>query len=115
VARLCDERAAREWIEREVDSGPRDTRAQSRQVGAAWHGAKLREPRKPVLVLHGDQDPLLRLSAARTTARAIAGARLVILPGVGHDLPTPAWLAIADEVRQLADRSHAAEAVGYSS
>jgi hypothetical protein len=39
----------------------------------------------------------------------------VILPGVGHDLPAPAWLAIADEVRQLADRSHAAEAVGYSS
>src|SRR5580692_9670346 len=75
-----DEQAAREWIEREVDSGPRDTKAQSRQAGAAWHGPKLRELRKPVLVLHGDQDPLLRVSAARATARAIAGARLVILP-----------------------------------
>ena len=29
-----DEAAAREWIEREVDAGPRDTKAQSRQVGA---------------------------------------------------------------------------------
>src|SRR6202034_3500903 len=66
-----DEDAAREWIEREVDSGPRDTKAQSRQAGAQWHGPKLRELRKPVLVLHGDQDPLLRVSAARATAKAI--------------------------------------------
>jgi pimeloyl-ACP methyl ester carboxylesterase len=102
-----DENAAREWIEREVDSGPRDTKAQSRQVGAPWHGPKLRELRKPVLVLHGDKDPILRVSAARATAKAIDGARLVILPGVGHDLPEPLWPVIADEVRQLADRARA--------
>jgi pimeloyl-ACP methyl ester carboxylesterase len=100
-----DEQAAREWIEREADSGPRDTKAQSRQVGAAWHGPKLRELHKPVLVLHGDQDPILRVSAARATAKAIDGARLVILPGVGHDLPAPLWPAIAQEVRQLADQA----------
>jgi pimeloyl-ACP methyl ester carboxylesterase len=105
-----DESSAREWIEREVDSGPRDTKAQSRQVGAAWHGPKLREMRKPVLVLHGDQDPILRVSAARATARAIEGARLLILPGVGHDLPAPLWPTIAAEVRQLADQAEAAVA-----
>ena len=102
-----DEDAAREWIEREADSGPRDTKAQSRQVGAPWHGAKLRELHKPVLVLHGDQDPILRVSAARATAKAIDGARLVVLPGVGHDLPAPVWPDIAREVRQLADRASA--------
>jgi pimeloyl-ACP methyl ester carboxylesterase len=104
-----DECATREWLEREIDSGPRDTKAQSRQVGAAWHGPKLRELRKPALVLHGGQDPLLRVSAARATAKAIDGARLVILPGAGHDLPAPLWPTIADEIRQLADRAHAAE------
>jgi pimeloyl-ACP methyl ester carboxylesterase len=104
-----DEDAAREWIERDIDSGPRDTKAQSRQVGAAWHGPKLRELRKPVLVLHGDQDPLLRVSAARATAEAIEGARLVILPGAGHDLPAPLWPKFAEEVRQIADRAEAAE------
>ena len=103
-----DEDAAREWVEREADSGPRDTKAQSRQVGAPWHGPKLRELDKPALVLHGDQDPILRVSAARATAKAIAGARLVILPGVGHDLPAPLWPDIAREVRQLADRASAA-------
>jgi pimeloyl-ACP methyl ester carboxylesterase len=102
-----DEDAAREWIEREVDSGPRDTKAQSRQAGAQWHGPKLRELRKPVLVVHGDHDPILRVSAARATAKAIDGARLLVLPGVGHDLPAPLWPAIAQEVRQLADRARA--------
>ncbi|HYB87588.1 MAG TPA: alpha/beta hydrolase [Streptosporangiaceae bacterium] len=100
-----DEDAAREWIEREADSGPRDTKAQSRQVGAPWHGPKLSTLHKPVLVLHGDQDPILRVSAARATAKAIDGARLVVLPGVGHDLPAPLWPAIAQEVRQLADQA----------
>jgi pimeloyl-ACP methyl ester carboxylesterase len=100
-----DEDAAREWIEREADSGPRDTKAQSRQAGAPWHGPKLRELRKPVLILHGDQDPILRVSAARATAEAIDGARLVVLRDVGHDLPAPLWPAIANEVRHLADRA----------
>lgn len=100
-----NETATREWIEREVDSGPRDTRAQSRQAGAGWHGPKLRELRKPTLVLHGDHDPLLRVSAARNTAKAIAGARLVLLPDAGHDLPEPLWGTIADEVRRNADRA----------
>jgi pimeloyl-ACP methyl ester carboxylesterase len=100
-----NETATREWIEREVDSGPRDTKAQSRQAGAGWHGPKLRELRKPTLVLHGDHDPLLRVSAARDTAKAVAGARLVLLPGAGHDLPEPLWGTIADEVRRNADRA----------
>jgi len=99
-----DEAAAREWIEREADAGPRDTKAQSRQVGAPWHGPKLRELRRPVLVLHGDKDPILRVSAARATAKAIPGARLVVLPGVGHDLPAPLWPTVAQEVRQLANQ-----------
>ena len=102
-----DEDVAREWIEREVDSGPRDTKAQSRQAGAPWHGPKLRDLHKPVLVLHGDKDPILRVSAARATAKAIEGARLVILPGVGHDLPAPLWPTIAQEVRNLADQAAA--------
>jgi pimeloyl-ACP methyl ester carboxylesterase len=102
-----DEDVAREWIEREVDSGPRNTKAQSRQAGAPWHGPKLRDLHKPVLVLHGDKDPILRVSAARATVKAIEGARLAILPGVGHDLPAPLWPTIAQEVRNLANQATA--------
>lgn len=98
-----DEAAAREWIEREVDSGPRDSKAQSRQIGAQWHGPRLPELNKPTLVMHGDADPILRLSAGRATAARISGARMITWPGVGHDLPEPLWPQVAHAVRELAD------------
>ncbi|MCX4744843.1 alpha/beta fold hydrolase [Kitasatospora sp. NBC_01287] len=107
-----DEAAARAWVEAEVDSGPRDTKAQSRQIGAQWHGPALRELRRPTLVLHGEQDPILRVTAARATTRAVDGARLVTFPGVGHDLPAALWPAIAREVRQLAAAAPAPSAGG---
>jgi pimeloyl-ACP methyl ester carboxylesterase len=100
-----DEAEARARIERDQVSGVRDTGAQSRQVGAKWHGGRLSELRVPALVLHGEQDPLLRPAAARRTAAAIDGARLVLLPGVGHDLPAAVWPQVAGEVRTLADRA----------
>jgi pimeloyl-ACP methyl ester carboxylesterase len=98
-----DEAAARVRIERDARSGVRDVGAQGRQAGAKWHGARLARLRAPALVLHGDADPLLRPAAGRDTAAAIAGARLLILPGVGHDLPEAIWPRVAAEVRALAD------------
>ena len=100
-----DEAEARARIERDLVSGVRDTAAQSRQVGAKWQGGRLSELRVPALVLHGERDPLLRPAAARRTAAAIDGARLVLLPGVGHDLPAAVWPRVAGEVRALADRA----------
>jgi pimeloyl-ACP methyl ester carboxylesterase len=100
-----DEAEARARIERDLVSGVRDTAAQSRQAGAKWHGGRLSELRVPALVLHGEADPLLRPAAARRTAAAIDGARLVLLPGVGHDLPAAVWPQVASEVRALADRA----------
>lgn len=97
-----DEEAARAWVEAEVDSGPRDTKAQSRQIGAQWHGAKLSELHHPTLVLHGEQDPILKVRAAHATAKAIRGARLVTFPGVGHDLPAALWPDVAAEVAAVA-------------
>ncbi|MDH6129585.1 hypothetical protein [Kitasatospora sp. GP82] len=43
--------------------------------------------------------------AGRATARAVNGARLVALPGVGHDLPAALWPTVAREVRETATRS----------
>jgi len=109
-----DEAAARERIQRDRVSGVRDTPAQSRQIGAKWHGGRLSELRVPALVLHGEDDPLLSPAAARRTAAAIEGARLVILPGVGHDLPAEVWPQVAGEVRAVADRAQASRAQATS-
>jgi pimeloyl-ACP methyl ester carboxylesterase len=105
-----DEAAARQRIERDQRSGVRDVRAQRRQAAATWHGGRLPELRMPTLILHGDADPLLRSSAGRDTARSIRGARLVMLPGVGHDLPREAWPQVASEVRALADKAMTSQA-----
>jgi pimeloyl-ACP methyl ester carboxylesterase len=102
-----DEAGVRARIERDQVSGVRDAAAQSRQAGAKWHGGKLAELRVPALVLHGAEDPLLRPAAGRRTAAAIPGARLVILPGVGHDIPAELFPQVADEVRAVADRASA--------
>ncbi|MGI5146822.1 alpha/beta fold hydrolase [Plantactinospora sp. CA-294935] len=100
-----DEVAARAWIELEADSGVRDPQAQSRQIGAKWHGGHLSELRVPALVLHGNDDQILRPAAGRDTANAIPGARLVTYPGVGHDIPRELWPSVASEIRALADQT----------
>ena len=104
----ADEAAVRRMAERDEVSGVRDTAAQSRQAGAKWHSGPMSQIRVPALVLHGGADPLLRPSAARRTAAEISGARLVILPGVGHYLPDAVYPQVAREVRALADRAAAA-------
>jgi pimeloyl-ACP methyl ester carboxylesterase len=100
-----DEQAVRQMAARDEVSGLRDTAAQSRQAGAKWHGGRLWKLRVPALVLHGSDDLLLRPAAGRRTAKSISGARLVIMPGVGHYLPAEVYPQIAGEVRSLADRA----------
>ncbi|HEX5201252.1 MAG TPA: alpha/beta hydrolase [Actinoplanes sp.] len=68
----------------------------------------LRRLRLPALVVHGDADPLIRPAGGRATAHAIAGAKLVIYPGMGHDLPAALQPDIADEIAALARRWAAA-------
>jgi pimeloyl-ACP methyl ester carboxylesterase len=40
----------------------------------------------PTLVIHGAEDPLVPLEGGKDTAERIAGARLEIIEGMGHDL-----------------------------
>lgn len=48
---------------------------------------KLAKIKAPVLVMHGDADPLVRVDGGRDTAANIPGAELEIIPGMGHDIP----------------------------
>jgi pimeloyl-ACP methyl ester carboxylesterase len=47
----------------------------------------LRKISAPTLVIHGAADPLVPVEAGRDTARHIAGAKLQVIDGMGHDLP----------------------------
>ncbi len=60
----------------------------------------------PTLVIHGDADPLVPVDAGRDTAAHIPGAQLMIIPGMGHDLPQaliPTFVkAISDTAARVA-------------
>ena len=60
--------------------------------------AALRSVRVPTLVLHGDADPLVPLACGVDTAESIPGARLVVIPGMGHALPISFWKRIVEEI-----------------
>jgi pimeloyl-ACP methyl ester carboxylesterase len=66
---------------------------------------QLRQIRVPTTVIHGDQDPLVNVSGGRATAAAIPDAELVILPGMGHDLPRELWPQIIDAIARTTDRT----------
>jgi len=51
----------------------------------------LRLVQVPTLVLHGDCDTLINPSGGRRTAELIAGARFVLIEGMGHDYPPAYW------------------------
>jgi pimeloyl-ACP methyl ester carboxylesterase len=60
--------------------------------------ARLGNVRVPTLVLHGEADPLVKLPGGEATARAIPGARLVTIPGWGHDIPQTLVSRVATEI-----------------
>jgi pimeloyl-ACP methyl ester carboxylesterase len=88
----------------------RDPYAAGRQLGAIVASgdrtAELRRITTPTLVIHGSKDRLVRPSGGRATARAIPGARLMVVDGMGHDLPEFAWPQLIDAI---AERAHSAD------
>ncbi|MGW1787754.1 alpha/beta fold hydrolase [Streptomyces tubercidicus] len=104
--RSFDEPAAREAAERNADRGMHDQQAQSRQIGAQWHGPPISAIARPTLVLHGEDDPLIKPSAGRAIASRIRDSRLVLLPQVGHEIPDCAWDRVVSEISRLATVSH---------
>jgi pimeloyl-ACP methyl ester carboxylesterase len=65
----------------------------------------LREVTVPTMVIHGLADRLLHVSGGRATAHAIPGAELLLIPGMGHDLPTALWPTFADGIERTAARA----------
>lgn len=60
--------------------------------------AALRQVRVPTLVIHGEADVLVGPSGGLATAEAVPDARLLTVPGMGHDLPAEAWPLIAGAI-----------------
>lgn len=61
----------------------------------------------PTLVIHGDSDRLVDVSGGKATAAAIPGAELVVIEGMGHDLPKALWVQIATKIADVVARGEA--------
>jgi len=89
-----DEQAVRDYagIAWNRDSSPAGTVRQLAGIFASGdRTAELRHIDVPTLVIHGDRDRMVHPTGGESTARAIPGARLETIVGLGHDLPIGAW------------------------
>jgi pimeloyl-ACP methyl ester carboxylesterase len=70
-------------------------------VASGDRTAALRKVSTPSLVIHGVDDPLVPVEGGKATAAAIPGARLLLIEGMGHDMPREAWPRIVDTISEL--------------
>jgi pimeloyl-ACP methyl ester carboxylesterase len=100
-----DRERIREIAERCYERGL-DPAGTGRQLGAILASgdrtAGLRRVLAPTLVIHGATDYMVRRSGGVATARAIPGARLMVVKGMGHDLPVAKWPVLLDAIARHA-------------
>ena len=67
--------------------------------------AKLRAITVPTLVIHGVADKMVHASGGRATAAAIPGAELLLIEGMGHDLPPALFSTFVDAIDRTTKRA----------
>ncbi|MCW2797492.1 alpha/beta fold hydrolase [Nocardioides sp.] len=67
---------------------------------------RLRGVHLPTMVIHGLADRMVHVSGGRATAAAIPGAELLLIDGMGHDLPVSLFDTFVESIRRTADRAH---------
>ncbi|TKK81008.1 alpha/beta hydrolase [Herbidospora galbida] len=101
--------------EEEYRAMERRVHARARDLGAALNHtlagaetmstADLAAVTAPTLVVHGTEDPMFPPAHAEATAAAIPGARLVMIEGLGHTLPSAVHDRLAEEILRHTRRS----------
>ena len=64
----------------------------------------LRAVQVPALVIHGKADPLVRIEAGIATHKALPNSELMLIDGMGHDMPEPLWKQVVDGIDRLTSR-----------
>jgi pimeloyl-ACP methyl ester carboxylesterase len=103
-----DAEAVRRGAARSYDRAhhPKGTGRQFAAILAAGdRTGALAQVRVPTLVIHGTEDQVIGVSGGQATATAIPGARLLVVPGLGHELPPGFWPTLADALVGNADRA----------
>jgi pimeloyl-ACP methyl ester carboxylesterase len=103
-----DEAAVREKVGVAWDRDPASDGMQRQLAAIFASGDRTREVGQidvPTLVIHGDRDRMVNPTGGAATARAIPGARLETIVGMGHDLPVAARVRILDLITEHIERT----------
>ncbi|MCP1557902.1 UNVERIFIED_ORG: pimeloyl-ACP methyl ester carboxylesterase [Methylorubrum zatmanii] len=108
TAHPFNEEACRALLWEEVRRGraPGGFGRQLAAVGMAGdRRSRLAAIKAPTLVVHGTDDPLFPPACGEDTAASIQGAEMMLIAGMGHDLPPSLYRVIADAIERTARRS----------
>jgi len=113
-SKYFDEQGVREIASLSWDRGV-NFAGTGRQLGAIVadgnRTSRLRRISAPALVIHGTADRLVAPSGGRATAKAIPGAKLLMIDGMGHDLPRALWPRYIDAITENTARADEWEVV----
>lgn len=60
----------------------------------------------PSLIIHGADDALIPAACGKDTASSIRGSELMLVDGMGHDLPSPLYQTVANGIERVARRAN---------
>ncbi len=73
-------------------------------VASAGRQARLASVTAPTLVIHGAEDPVVPLGHGISTAEAIPGASLMVIHGLGHELPPAVWPQVIEAIARHVEK-----------
>ena len=100
-----EEQRARRFIEKSYDRSyypPGMARQNLAILASGDRRPSLSSIQVPTLVIHGADDPLIPVEGGKDTAEVIPGADLLIIKGMGHDMPKGVWAEIASAISKHA-------------
>jgi pimeloyl-ACP methyl ester carboxylesterase len=95
---------ARETFDRGVSAGG-TLRQMMAVLTQSNRSARLHAVRVPTMVIHGLADRMVHVSGGRATAAAVPGAELLLIDGMGHDLPPELFSTLVDAIDRTASRA----------
>jgi pimeloyl-ACP methyl ester carboxylesterase len=105
----------RQHVEEVADRAPYDPDGVARQlvavVAAQPRNDILKTVKAPSQVIHGAEDPILTVEGGKDTADSIPGAKLHIIPGMAHDIPTaliPTYIQLIGDFAKGVEKAKAA-------
>lgn len=101
-----DTAAALERIDAELDrtASPQSAFNHALLAGEIAPGLTAADIHQPALVIQGSHDPVIPLTAGQALAAMLPAAELLVLEGVGHELPDPELPRIGAAILQFLGR-----------